>query len=66
MVGCDVKNGHQKDMFEREWITCSKFAKHSKCSSQHRNCGDLCDQLITQRIFALTINSILMQALKNM
>jgi hypothetical protein len=30
MVGCDVKNGHQKDMFERDYITCSKFVKHSK------------------------------------
>ena len=30
-----VKNGHAKDVFERDWTLCSKYAIHSRLKSQY-------------------------------
>ena len=42
-------------MFERDWITCSKCANHSRFSSQH-DWKDLYDHLITKRSLPLVMN----------
>ena len=62
MVGCRCKNGHQKDVLKRDWMTCSKLINHSRRNSEH-NWGSLYDHWITRRIFTLAMHRIYIRAL---
>ena len=39
---CGSKNGHQKDVFQRDWTTCSISVNHCRFNSQD-NLRDLYD-----------------------
>ena len=51
---CGTKNGHHKDMFKRDWATCSINVNHSRLNGQD-NWGDIYDHLMSTRIFTLTM-----------
>ena len=50
VVRCGSKNGHQKDLFKRDWTACSSFVNHSRLNSQH-NWRNLYDHLMRKRNF---------------
>ena len=35
VVTCELKKAHQKDVFERDWTTYSKFVNYSRFNRQH-------------------------------
>lgn len=53
-------------MLNRNWILCSKVVVHFRHHSQLYYWGNLYDQLITHRMFTLTMNKIFIQASKIM
>ena len=59
VVRCGSMNGYQKDVFERDWTTCSKYDNHSRLNSQC-NWGNLYDHLMGMRIFTFIVNMIFM------
>ena len=62
---CGSKDGYQKDMFKRDWTTCSKYDNHSRPKGQH-DWEDLYDHLMNMRIFVKIMNNIFIRAPKTM
>ena len=47
----DVKTDTKKPMFERDWITCSKYFDHSRLNNQH-------DHSVNTIVFTLTMKKM--------
>ena len=57
VIRCGSKNGHQKkQMFKRDWTTCSIFVNHSRNNSQH-NLGDLLGSFMVLAVLPLRNHS---------
>ena len=65
VIRCGSKDGYQKDMFKRDWTTCSKYDSHSRPKGQH-DWEDLYDHLMNMRNFVKSMNNIFIRALKTM
>ena len=58
VVWCSSKNECQKDTcFDKDWIACSKYDKHSRLNSQ-LNWEDLYDYLMSTQISTLIMNKV--------
>ena len=61
-LGVAPRTDTKKDVFNRDWTTCSKHDNHSRL----HNWVDLYDHLMSMRIFILILNEIFIRAPKIM